>query len=137
MNNTNVLFSGDNKGWASYMLEKHFNPNHGLPFERQVHQHRPGLRWYHVHLQRQVRALHRFLSCPDTDGDMLESTQIIGDKQYEFALGLLSGPQEEVTGPSFLCAHDHVQRHPCRWQLQDSLQAHHGVRTVYRMRATP
>jgi len=30
MNNTNVLISGDNKGYASYLMEKHYNGNDTL-----------------------------------------------------------------------------------------------------------
>ena len=36
---------------------------------------------------------------PGTNGDMVESTQIIGGKQYEFAKQLMETATEEVTGP--------------------------------------
>ena len=31
MNNTNTLVSGDNKGYASYAMEKHFNGRYSEP----------------------------------------------------------------------------------------------------------
>lgn len=35
MNNTNQLISGDNKGWASLIVERHFNGKHVMPGQGQ------------------------------------------------------------------------------------------------------
>lgn len=118
MNNTNTLISGDNKGYASYMLERHFNPNNGRPGTGpfvgafastnlgDVSPNTMGAKCIDTGLDCDGTTSTCNGKCenciafgPGTNGDMFESTQIIGNKQYEFAMGLLSGAQEEVTGP--------------------------------------
>lgn len=120
MNNTNLLTSGDNRGYASYMLERHFNGQHAMPGTGpfvgafastnlgDVSPNTMGAKCIDTGLDcdgTTSTCNGRCEKCiafgPGTNGDMFESTQIIGNKQYEFALQLMSKstPQEEVTGP--------------------------------------
>lgn len=116
MNNTNTLVSGDNKGYASYLLEKKINgadsrPGMG-PFVAAFSSTNLG----------DVSPNTAGPICIDTglpcDGetsscngrcenciasgpgkDMFESTQIIGQKQFDHAVDLMSAAVEEVSGP--------------------------------------
>lgn len=138
MNNTNTLTSGDNRGYASYSLERHFNGEHCMPGKGpfvaafastnlgDVSPNTNGAKCIDTGLDcdgTTSTCNGRCENCiafgPGTNGDMFESTQIIGNKQYEFALDLMgvtatkkphahakrnlekvrrSGAEEEVSG---------------------------------------
>ena len=108
MNNTNTLTSGDNRGYASYLLERHFNGPHKMPGTGpfvaafastnlgDVSPNTNGAKCIDTGLDcdgTSSTCNGRCENCiafgPGTNGDMFESTQIIGNKQYEFALDLL------------------------------------------------
>jgi len=135
MNNTNTLTSGDNRGYASYALERYFNgedaPSGRGPFVGgfastnlgDVSPNTMGPKCIDTGLDCDGATSSCNGKCenciafgPGTNGDMFESTQIIGNKQYEFALELLgydkvkkngkptrlaktSNSIQEVTGP--------------------------------------
>lgn len=116
MNNTNTLTSGDNKGYASYLLEKYVNGDDSTPGRG------PFVAAFGSTNLGDVSPNTAGPICIDTglpcdgetsscDGkcenciasgpgkDMFESTQIIGEKQYEHARRLMEGAAEEITGP--------------------------------------
>lgn len=118
MNNTNTLVSGDNRGYASYSLERDIN---GIEVSTgkgafvsafassnlgDVSPNTAGPRCIDTGLPcdgSKSTCNGRCEKCiafgPGTNGDMFESTQIIGNKQYEFAKNLMATATEEVTGP--------------------------------------
>lgn len=118
MNNTNTLISGDNKGYAAYALEKDINgpgstPGMG-PFVSafassnlgDVSPNTNGAKCIDTGLDcdgTESTCNGRCEKCiafgPGTNGDMVESTQIIGDKQYKFAKKLMETATEDITGP--------------------------------------
>lgn len=108
MNNTNTLTSGDNKGYAEYALEKHFNGEQSLPGTGpyvgafastnlgDVSPNTNGAKCIDTGLDCDGETSSCNGKCenciafgPGTNGDMFESTQIIGDKQFQRALELL------------------------------------------------
>lgn len=108
MNNTNTLTSGDNRGYASYLLERHFNGEHGMPGTGpfvgafastnlgDVSPNTNGAKCIDTGEDcdgTSSTCNGRCENCiafgPGTNGDMFESTQIIGNKQYEFAMDLM------------------------------------------------
>lgn len=117
MNNTNTLVSGDNKGYAAYALEKEMNgpdvlPGMG-PFVAvfgstnlgDVSPNTNGAKCIDTGLPCDGTTSTCNGKCenciafgPGTNGDHFESTQIIGDKQYQHAKTLMAGATEEVTG---------------------------------------
>jgi len=115
MNNTNLLISGDNKGYASYAFEKYKNngalPGMG-PFvaafsntnEGDVSPNTAGPRCIDTGLP--CDAIHstcngRTEKCIafGPGKDMFESTQIIGANQFKKALELYESATNVVTGP--------------------------------------
>jgi len=116
MNNTNTLVSGDNKGYASYLFERDFNgdalPGSG-PFVSafastnlgDVSPNTAGPKCIDTGLPCDGATSSCNGKCqnciafgPGTNGDMFESTEIIGRNQYEFAKSLWSHASTEVTG---------------------------------------
>lgn len=116
MNNTNTLVSGDNKGYASYLLEKEVNGANSVPGMG------PFVAAFGSTNLGDVSPNTAGPICIDTgepcDGetsscngkcenciasgpgaDMFESTKIIGEKQYKHASKLMQEAVEEVTGP--------------------------------------
>merc|ERR1712136_501184 len=117
MNNTNKLISGDNRGRASMLFEQAMNgdalPGMG-PFVAafaatnlgDVSPNTAGPRCLDTGLPcdgSTSTCNGRNEMCvafgPGTDGDMYESTNIIGTKQFEKAMELYNSATEEVTGP--------------------------------------
>jgi neutral ceramidase len=111
MNNTNLLISGDNKGYASYQMEQKLNGNRNdstiLPGQGDFVAAFASTNLGDVSPNTAgPRCLDTGLSCdgeastcqgrnelcvafgPGVEGDMMESTQIIGQRQYEHALRL-------------------------------------------------
>lgn len=113
MNNTNTLVSGDNRGYASYMLEREVNG------PRTRVGHGPFVAAFASTNLGDVSPNTNGAKCIDTgedcdgttstcngrcekciafgpgkNGDMFESTQIIGEKQYKHAHSLLGEAQE-------------------------------------------
>lgn len=118
MNNTNTLVSGDNRGYASYLLERELNGAEaevGMgPFVAafgstnlgDVSPNTNGAKCIDTgepctfeHSSCNGKCENCIAFGPGTNGDMVESTQIIGNKQYEFARKLMDEATEEVTGP--------------------------------------
>lgn len=121
MNNTNTLTSGDNRGYASYMLERSVNGPEAVvgtgPFVAafastnlgDVSPNTNGAKCIDTGLDCDGTTSTCNGKCenciafgPGTNGDMVESTQIIGDKQFKFARGLMDATTasvEEVSGP--------------------------------------
>lgn len=118
MNNTNTLISGDNKGYAAYALEKDINGPDALPgvgpfvagFSStnlgDVSPNTNGAKCIDTGLPCDGTTSTCNGKCenciafgPGSNGDMFESTQIIGDKQYQHAKKLMDTATEEVTGP--------------------------------------
>jgi len=116
MNNTNKLISGDNRGRASMLFEQAMNgdalPGMG-PFVAafaatnlgDVSPNTAGPRCLDTGLPcdgSTSTCNGRNEMCvafgPGTDGDMYESTNIIGTKQFEKAMELYNSATEEVTG---------------------------------------
>lgn len=118
MNNTNHLVSGDNKGYASYLLEKEINGPDAMPgmgpfvsaFAStnlgDVSPNTAGAKCidtglpcepYHSTCNGRTELCIAF--GPGTDGDMFESTEIIGRQQFDHATSLLESPGVEITGP--------------------------------------
>lgn len=118
MNNTNTLTSGDNRGYASYSLEREINGPH-VPTGHgsfvaafastnlgDVSPNTMGAKCIDTGLPCDAATSTcngRNELCiafgPGTNGDMVESTQIIGNKQFEFAKQLMASAVEEITGP--------------------------------------
>ena len=109
MNNTNTLTSGDNRGYASYSLEREINgaevatgkgsfvaafasTNLGdvSPNTMGAKCIDTGLPCDGTHSSCNGRCEKCIAFGPGTNGDMFESTQIIGDKQFQFAKKLMS-----------------------------------------------
>jgi len=118
MNNTNKLISGDNRGYASYLLEQHFNgPSRKVqqgkgsfvaafassnlgdvsPNTKGPHCMDTGLPCDTLHSSCNGRNEMCVASGPGKD--MFESTEIIGQKQYDHALKLMQSATVEVKGP--------------------------------------
>jgi neutral ceramidase len=116
MNNTNTLVSGDNKGYASYLLEKNVNGASSTPGMG------PFVAAFGSTNLGDVSPNTAGPMCIDTGEpcafetsscngkcenciasgpgkDMWESTEIIGRKQYDHSLTLLDAATEEVSGP--------------------------------------
>jgi neutral ceramidase len=118
MNNTNTLTSGDNRGYASYALERDINGKDVQPGKGafvaafastnlgDVSPNTMGAKCIDTGLPCEGTSSScngRCENCiafgPGTNGDMFESTQIIGGKQYNFAKQLMDSATEVVTGP--------------------------------------
>jgi len=119
MNNTNTLTSGDNKGYASYMLERTINgptvttgqgsfvaafasTNLGdtSPNTNGAKCIDTGAPCDGTTSTCNGKCENCIAFGPGTNGDMFESTQIIGDKQFQFALELMKdSSSSEVVGP--------------------------------------
>jgi len=116
MNNTNTLVSGDNKGRASYVLEKELNGPDALPGAGPIVAAFASTNLGDVSPNIMgAKCIDTGLPCdgttstcngrcekciafgPGTNGDMFESTQIIGDNQAKFASALLK--QAAVASP--------------------------------------
>lgn len=116
MNNTNTFVTGDNRGYASYALERDINgadvpTGHGKfvaafastnlgdvsPNTKGPMCIDTGLPCDGTTSSCNNRSQNCIASGPGKD--MFESTQIIGDKQYQFAKQLMAQATEEVTGP--------------------------------------
>lgn len=115
MNNTNTLVSGDNKGRAAYVLEKELNGPDSLPGSGPIVTAFASTNLGDVSPNtRGAKCIDTGLPCdgtsstcngrcekciafgPGTNGDMFESTQIIGDNQAKFASALL---QQAASAP--------------------------------------
>eukprot|EP01035_Chromulina_nebulosa_P019096 gene19096-24924_t len=117
MNNTNTLVSGDNKGYASYLLEREVN---GAPSETGI---QTGLGDFVAAFASTNLGLPcdgTTSSCngkceqciafgPGTNGDIFESTQLIGQQQYEFALQLMNDANEIISSEDISYRHSFVQ----------------------------
>jgi len=106
MNATNQLISGDNKGYASYLTEKHFNPPDSLPGSGEfvaafsstnlgdVSPNTNGPKCIDTGLpcdigQSTCDGRNEKCIASGPGKNMFESTKIIGRKQYEHALKLI------------------------------------------------
>eukprot|EP01034_Spumella_vulgaris_P022327 gene22328-28447_t len=117
MNNTNTLTSGDNRGYASYSLEKEINGPESVvgmgPFVAafastnlgDVSPNTMGAKCIDTGLPCDGTSSTCNGKCenciafgPGTNGDMTESTQIIGNKQYVHARKLMDEAKEQVSG---------------------------------------
>lgn len=130
MNNTNTLISGDNKGYASYELEKHVNTEMGTknvlpgmgPFVAafaasnlgDVSPNTNGAKCIDTGLPcdgTSSTCNGRCENCiafgPGNFGDMVQSTQIIGHKQAVFAKQLMDDAKEEVVEGTNGVAYQH------------------------------
>jgi len=118
MNNTNTLVSGDNKGYAEYAMEKEANGPESVPGmgpfvaafassnlgDVSPNTNGPkcldtGLPCDFYHSTCNGRTENCVAFGPGTNGDIFESTKIIGDKQYTFAKKLMNDAVEELSGP--------------------------------------
>jgi len=118
MNNTNTLVTGDNKGYASYTMEKAMNGPNSIPgmgpfvagFAStnlgDVSPNTMGPKCIDTGLPCDGATSScngRCQNCiafgPGKDGDMFESTQIIGNNQYEMAMKLMQSATEDISGP--------------------------------------
>lgn len=116
MNNTNYLVSGDNRGYASYALEREINGVDSVvgmgPFVAafassnlgDVSPNTNGAKCIDTGLPCNGTASScngRCENCiafgPGTNGDMFESTQIIGDKQFRHALSLMEAAEQSLS----------------------------------------
>jgi neutral ceramidase len=116
MNNTNKLVSGDNKGYASYLFEKSMNPPNVLPGEGEfvaafastnlgdvspningTYCMDTGLPCEPVHSTCNGKNEMCVGRGPGTD--MFESTQIIGERQFEKAVEIYESASTVVNGP--------------------------------------
>lgn len=115
MNGTNQLISGDNKGYASYLMEKHYNGNATLPGQGSfvaafastnlgdVSPNTAGPKCLDSGLPCDMLTStcngHMPLCVAFGPGrDMFESTEIIGRKQFEKSLELLRGESRLIHG---------------------------------------
>lgn len=119
MNNTNTLISGDNKGYASYELEKKMNSKNGANIAQPGHG--PFVAAFASSNLGDVSPNTNGPKCIDTgepcdgttstcngrcekciafgpgfNGDMTQSTQIIGHKQASFAEDLMNNANTEI-----------------------------------------
>ena len=116
MNGTNKLISGDNKGYASYLMEKHFNgddapPGRGVYVASfastnlgDVSPNTRGPRCLDTGLPCDVgssscNGRSQFCVAFGPGKDMEESTEIIGRRQFELALKLTQNKTAAVRGP--------------------------------------
>lgn len=117
MNNTNTLTSGDNRGYASYTLEKAVNGDaitgtgafvaaFASTNLGDVSPNTMGAKCLDTgescsggHSACNGRCENCIAFGPGTNGDMFESTQIIGGKQADFAKQLMDTATEAVSGP--------------------------------------
>jgi neutral ceramidase len=117
LNNTNTLTSGDNRGYASYALEKEVNgdvltgkgsfvaafasTNLGdvSPNTMGAKCIDTGLPCEGGHSTCNGKCENCIAFGPGTNGDMFESCQIIGGKQADFAKSLMDSATEAITGP--------------------------------------
>lgn len=137
MNNTNTLISGDNKGYASYLMEKELN-NGALPgmgpivaaFASSnlgdISPNTAGPKCIDTGLPCDGSTSTCNGKCqnciafgPGTNGDMFESTQIIGANQYNKAKELLDGPKADITG-SIDYRHTFIDMPNLKVKLNDS-----------------
>ena len=115
MNASNLLLSGDNKGYASYLFEKHINGNKTLPGKGKfvaafastnlgdVSPNTAGPRCVDTGLPCDLQSStcngNSALCIASGPGkDMKESTEIIGRKQYEAALAIFHNDTESLSG---------------------------------------
>ena len=115
MNNTNLLVSGDNKGYASYLAEKHFNGESTLPGSGNfvaafastnlgdVSPNTAGAKCIDTGLPCEPLtstcngdSLKCIGSGPGSN--MFESTEIIGRKQFNHAVGLYNKASNKIIG---------------------------------------
>jgi neutral ceramidase len=148
MNNTNTLISGDNKGYASYELEKYVNSNNGEDIS--LPGHGEFVAAFASTNLGDVSPNTKGAKCIDTgepcemvtstcngrcekciafgpgyNGNMIQSTQIIGHKQAEFAKNLMNTATEEIkegnNGVEF--RHSYVQFNKLNVTLSDDTKA--------------
>lgn len=118
MNNTNKLVTSDNMGYASLLLEKEFNPNKmpgkgkfvGAFCSSNLGDVSPNIRGPKCSISGKecdILTSHCpvgegdcFAMGPGRDGDMVESTQIIGQRLVEGALRMLNEQSRETTARS-------------------------------------
>ncbi|XP_065884101.1 uncharacterized protein [Dysidea avara] len=115
MNNTNDLISGDNKGYASYLMEQHMN-NGALPGKGSFVAAFPQSHSGDVSPNTAgARCIDTGLPCDYETStcngeaelciafgpgvDMVDSTRIIGENQYYFARTLLGNASNSLSGP--------------------------------------
>ena len=128
MNNTNTLVSGDNKGYASYALERVMNGRYSAPGMG------PFVGAFASSNLGDVSPNTAGPKCIDTgepcdgststcngrcekciafgpgeNGDMFESTQIIGDQQFQHAMDLMSQPNQEIVSGDIDYRHAYVK----------------------------
>jgi neutral ceramidase len=119
MNKSNTLISGDNKGYASYMMEKHMNGKYTFPGKGDFVAAFASTNFGDVSPNTNgARCLDTGLPCDDLltstcrgrpqlcvahgpGKTMFESTEIIGRKQFDFALHLMHNHsnQARLDGP--------------------------------------
>jgi len=118
LNSTNRLVSGDNKGYASYLFEKSMNGKDSLPGSGpfvaafastnlgDVSPNTAGPRCIDTGLpcDKLTSTCNGFPHLcvafgPGKNGDMFESTEIIGRKQFDHAKRLYQKATEELSGP--------------------------------------
>nr|XP_054774076.1 uncharacterized protein LOC129282175 [Lytechinus pictus] len=115
MNNTNKLISGDNRGYASQLMEKHFNPG-ALPGKGKfvaafassnLGDVSPNTKGAHC-IDTGLPCERNRSTCGGKNekciafgpgNDMFDSTRIIGENQYKKAMELYSGASRMLTGP--------------------------------------
>lgn len=118
MNSSNMLISGDNKGYASYLMEKHVNGNETLPGQGDfvaafastnlgdVSPNTSGPRCLDTGMPCDAKSTcngSSHLCIAFGPGkDMQESTEIIGRKQFEMALRLLDTSQSKTNNSTYL-----------------------------------
>lgn len=117
MNNTNTLISGDNRGYSSYVMEKTMNGPDSIPgmgpfiagFAStnlgDVSPNTAGPRCIDTGLPCDGSTSSCNGKCemciafgPGVNGDMFQSTQIIGQRQFEAAKNIMDNAQDELTG---------------------------------------
>ena len=121
MNNTNTLVSGDNRGYASYALEKEINGADSVvgmgPFVGafastnlgDVSPNTNGAKCIDTGLPCNGTSSSCNGKCemciafgPGENGDMFQSTQIIGDKQFQHALSLMQQAEQTAADSAVL-----------------------------------
>ena len=116
MNNTNQLVSGDNKGYASYLFEQAHNPEGTLPGEGKyvaafaatnlgdVSPNINGSFCMDTGLPCEMQhstcnGRNEMCTGRGPGEDMIDSTRIIGERQYEAAEKIYADATEELLGP--------------------------------------